>query len=219
MITFKKLIIFSVACNSALLHSMDLALEAKEEFTSRTQKLPCSKMYTNIDSYYFIEPRGASMAYYAACPDNISRVLLRPAEEERKAQLVVLNKASEMYARQFLSYKKFIAVALAAQRDLFATIHETPEHEILKIRRVDTKKTLKTIKIPTYFQVACAMSANPVIAFNKQGTDIIVWGTDARKEDLSCEEALYKRKVSRVPALDYMIFNFEEELKAQKVRK
>lgn len=214
----KKLILCLVS-NVALLHSMQITIETKEQFINRTQKLPCSKMYTNINSYYFIEPRGAQIAYYGACPDNRSHVLLRPAEEERKAQLVILNNGSDVYARQFLGYKKYLAVALAAQRNLFATIHETPEHEILKIRRVDTKKTLKKFKIPTYFQVADTFSANPAIAFNKQGTDIIVWGADARKEELSYEEASYKRKQSRVPARDYMIFNFEEELKAQKARK
>lgn len=213
MVVLRKIIIFSVACNIIQVHCMNLALETKVEFVERAQKLSCSKRYTSLLSNYFIEPHGAAIGYYAASPDNTSHVLLRPAEEGRKAQLVVLNKTSDVYARQFLGFKKFIAVALAARCDLFATIHETPEREILKIRRVDTKKTLKKIALPTYFEVASAFNANSAIAFNKQGTDIIVWGADAR------ERGSYRGMAYGVPALDYMIFNFEEDVKAQRVRK
>ena len=88
---------------------------------------------------------------------------------------------------------------------MFATIHEKPECEILKIWQVDTREILKKVKIPTYFQVADTFNANPAIAFNKQGTAIIVWGADAR------ERGSYKGTAYGVPALDYMIFNFEEE--------
>lgn len=209
----KKLIVCFVS-NIALLHGMQITTETKEEFINRTQKLPCSKKYTHNYFYHFIEPRETGIAYYAACPNNTSHVLLRPAEDvERKAQLVVLTNQSNVYARQFLGYKKFLAIALAVQRDLFATIHETPEREILKIRRIDTKKTVQKIAIPTYFEIASTFNANPALAFNKQGTDIIVWGADVRYGQS------YKGTTYGAPALDYLIFNIEEEMNAQKVRK
>lgn len=217
----KKLIVCFLG-SIVLLHGMEMT-ETNEAFISRSKSLPgsrkCkSKVFVNIDDpcpffQYFIEPRGACLGFYVTCPYNVSKALLRPSEEtSRKTQLVILTGQSDVYARHFLSNKQFIAVALAARRDLFATIHKTPQCEILKIRRVDTKKTLKKIAIPTYFELACATNANSVIAFNKQGTDIIVWGSDARYNQ-PCTGTLFG-----VPAIDYMIFNFIEEIKAEKDR-
>jgi hypothetical protein len=200
--------------NAILIHGMDMMrAETKAEFVTRTQKLPCSKQYTNSLSHFFIEPSRASVGYNVGCPIDKNQALLRQADTERKAQLVVLTDQLDVYARQFLGYKKFLAIALAVQLDLFATIHETDKEEVLKIRRVDTKKTLKKIAIPTYFEIASTFNTHSALAFNKQGTDVIVWGADVRYQES------YKTTTQGSPALDYMIFNFEEELAAEKARK
>ena len=199
--------------NIVFVHGMDMLAENKEEFIKRTQALPGSKQYTNTLSHCFIEPLGASVGYYVACPMDKNQAILRPADTGREAQLVVLTDQLDVYARQFLGYKKYLAIALAAQRNLFATIHETPKCEIVKIRRIDTKKTLKKIAIPTYFEIASTFNANSALAFNKQGTDVIVWGADVRYQES------YKGTAHGAPALNYMIYNFEEELEAERVRR
>lgn len=191
--------------NNSLFHCMDLA-ETKKEFIMRTQNLPFSKKYTHPLSKYFIEPRGAGVGYYVTCPYNKHFALLRPVEEKSKSQLVIVNAELDVYARQFLNYKKIIAIALASKLDIFATIHEKQGDttDILKIRRIDTKETIKKFVLPKTFEIASAFNAHPGIAFNKQGTDIIVWGVD------STQRSSYKGSAYGTPALDYMIFSFEE---------
>lgn len=218
----KTVTILFVMSNIICVHGMDMILaEKRAEFVNRTQKMSCSKLYTHYLSNYFIEPHGAGVGYYVMCPNDMHHALLRPAEKERKAQLVVLTATAnapfgvDVYARQFLGYKRYLAVALAAQRDLFATIHETPECEIVKIRKIDTKKTLKKISIPKYFEIASTFNANSALAFNKQGTEVIVWGVHVIRNGGES----YRGKPHGAPALDYMIYNFEEELEAEKARK
>jgi len=212
MSTLKQLIIFSIACNSALIHCMELTTETKNEFVSRTRSLPCSKQYTHKLSNYFIEPRGASIGYYAMCPNEQFPVALRPAEENKRqpSQLIVLTQEGDVYARQFLNcklYKNITAIALASKRDIFSTIYEGAWYQpaLLKIRELSTKKTIKKYEISTDFQVASTFNANPAIAFNKQGTKVIVWGVNVPKR------GSYLGTAHGVPAIDYMIFDVEDK--------
>ncbi len=208
----KKFMSIFFICNSALIHCMELTAETKNEFISRTQNLPCSKKYTHALSQYFIEPRGASVGYYTMCPYGKYYAALRSAEESQRqsSQLIVFTHTGDVYARQFLNcrlYKNITAIALAAKGDMFATIYEGAWYQpaLLKIRKLSTKKTIKKYEISTGFQVASTFNANAAIAFNKQGTKVIVWGVDVS------QRGSYLGTAHGAPALDYMIFDVEDK--------
>lgn len=212
MNTSKKSAIVFIACSISATYCMQPSiLETNHEFADRTLALPASKQYTNPLSNYFIEPRGASLGYYITCPFNIYRGALRPASNNQPSQLLVITSEGDVRARQFLDHKNVIALALSSNPDIFARVYRKSSQnnphnttDILKIQRVDTKQTIKKIVLPKLFEIATAHCANQAIAFNKQGTAIIVWGIESLKR------GSYKKKVQGTPALDWIIYNLND---------
>lgn len=213
----KKLIILFLICSISLIHSMHMQLafetETESEFIARTKKLPRSQQYTNTLFELFIEPSGAYGGFHVTCPYDRNQVLLRPAENGIKSQLVVINSEGHIYARQFLGRKKIMAIALAANRELFAAIYQkhylhypAKTTDILKVKELGTKKTVNKSVLPKTFETASAYYSSPVIAFNKQGTHVIVWGVDVAQRRSS-----YKGNAYGTPALDYMIFSISND--------
>ena len=210
----KKVFGMCMIAHSLLLQSMDL-LETKEALVERTKSLPPSKRYTNPFAEYFIEPKGASISHYVMCPHNKDCALLRLAEGANPPQLVILNDRMQVYARQFLKNKKFIALALQSKLGMFATVYEKNNNpvypypaettEILQIQEIATKKRIKKIPLPRTFELASTFNAHAGIAFNKQGTHIIVWGNDATKNKS------WKSSGLGIPALNYMIIDIENK--------
>lgn len=211
----KNIVIFAVVSHISLICSMQNALETEREFIRRTHILPACKQYGNNPLFgLFIEPSQpiVDAHYFVWSPCCKYRAVLRPAIDNKRSQLVVVTPEGYVRARQFLDTNKIIALALSSNPDVFASIYQRnndPRYpsditEVVRIQRVDTKRTIKEIVLPKTFETACAANTNSVIAFNKEGSKIIVWGINAM------QRGSYKGSAYGTPAHDYSIFDTQE---------
>lgn len=177
-------------------------IESEQEFIERTRALKIKEIPQKyLSDLPFLEIRCS-----AYCPNNATIALLEKCHSNKEGRacrkggstrLVIIDRKNNSQKNFNIGSfsTKYFQVALSREGNLIATVHSeiditaSKQHEdirykdMLVILNTSTQKT-EPYNIPDYFELKRDRECS-TIAFNKEGTEIILYGYDQRQLNLS----------------------------------